>query len=99
MHTMRRTLTTIGARTRLLAALLAALLSLMPLGAARAAESGTVVAWGQDNGGQVSGRPTDAGYTAIAAGNVHSLALRQDGTVVAWGLDHNGQVSSRPTEP
>lgn len=34
-----------------------------------------------------------SGVTAIAAGGLHSLALKSDGTVVAWGLDNYGQVS------
>ena len=33
-----------------------------------------------------------SGIVAIAAGGIHSLALRSDGTVVAWGSNHAGQL-------
>ncbi|MFN8512672.1 MAG: hypothetical protein U0841_08805 [Chloroflexia bacterium] len=33
---------------------------------------------------------------AIAAGNVHSLALKSDGTVWAWGDDDDGQLGDGP---
>jgi uncharacterized repeat protein (TIGR01451 family) len=50
---------------------------------------GTVVAWGC-GGGVGNGQctvpiATVSGVTAIAAGHLHSLALKQDGGVVAWG--------------
>src|SRR5204862_317743 len=32
-------------------------------------------------------------YTAIAAGGVHSLALKSDGTLVAWGYNYFGQLN------
>jgi uncharacterized repeat protein (TIGR01451 family) len=31
-------------------------------------------------------------YTAVAAGDYHSLALKSDGTVWAWGSNHYGQL-------
>ncbi|WP_085053197.1 InlB B-repeat-containing protein, partial [Candidatus Magnetominusculus xianensis] len=40
---------------------------------------------------QVSGL---TGVTAIAAGTVHSLALKSDGTVWAWGYNHWGQLGN-----
>ncbi|MCX6874714.1 MAG: cadherin-like beta sandwich domain-containing protein [Verrucomicrobia bacterium] len=62
---------------------------------------GTVVAWGENTYGQVTGTATAnlsaianpvtlggvalSGVTSIAAGALHTLALRNDGTVVAWG--------------
>ncbi len=36
---------------------------------------------------------------AIAAGEVHSLALRNDGTVWAWGYDGGGQVAAGGSTP
>jgi hypothetical protein len=56
-------------------------------GAAQAAATGTVVAWGcsVSNFGQCSVAAGLSGVTAIAAGFSHSLALKGDGTVVAWG--------------
>ena len=65
---------------------------------------GSVVAWGHNFYGQVTGTPPNDSYsnsavaspvtlggqvlggvTAIAAGQWHSVALRNDGSVVAWG--------------
>jgi hypothetical protein len=48
-------------------------------------EPGMVVAWGDDTCGQTN-IPTGLGQVrAIAAGVLHSLALKADGTVAAWG--------------
>ncbi len=55
-----------------------------------------IVGWGNDNYGQVSQTPTDTVYTAIAAGELHSLALRADGSIVIWGADADGVVSQTP---
>jgi len=60
---------------------------------------GTVVAWGYNGYGEVTGTPTDSaianpvtlggqvlsGVTAIAAGQGHTVALKNDGTLVEWG--------------
>ncbi|MDO9495590.1 MAG: HYR domain-containing protein [Nocardioides sp.] len=59
-----------------------------------AAPAGTVVAWGQNDNGQVTVPPTLAGdVVAVAGGGVHSLALRTDGTVAAWGSNSRGQTT------
>ena len=42
-------------------------------------------------------RATPSGYTAIAAGGSHSLALRSDGNVVAWGANDHGQATVPPS--
>lgn len=67
---------------------------------ATVATTGTVVAWGYNGNGQVTGTPSEFyaeaqpvvldgqvlnGVKAIAAGSTHSLALKGNGTVVAWG--------------
>jgi alpha-tubulin suppressor-like RCC1 family protein len=71
---------------------------------------GTVVAWGDDTFGQLTGTSktnvnsvvaipvTLAGQvlsnvTAVSAGLLHTVALRNDGTVVAWGEDTDGPVT------
>ena len=38
---------------------------------------------------QISGL---TGVKAVAAGNMHSLAVKSDGTVWAWGDNANGQL-------
>ena len=44
----------------------------------------------------MSQTPEGTGYTAIAAGTWHSLALKADGSIVSWGSDVEGQVSQAP---
>jgi alpha-tubulin suppressor-like RCC1 family protein len=64
---------------------------------------GTVVAWGEDEFGQLGDGTTDtsnvpvavtglSGVKAIAAGGHHSLALLSNGTVMAWGDNEGGQL-------
>src|SRR5260370_28335875 len=49
---------------------------------------GTVISWG---GQVIPYVQPGTRYLAIAAGGVHSLALKSDGTVVAWGDKVQGQ--------
>jgi Regulator of chromosome condensation (RCC1) repeat len=62
---------------------------LFPAGAAQATTAGSVVAWGCGGGANYGQCAVPAaatsGVTAIAAGDFHSLALKEDGSVVAWG--------------
>jgi alpha-tubulin suppressor-like RCC1 family protein len=77
---------------------------------------GTVWTWGDNGAGQLGGgtqggtRPTPgqvvelANVKALAAGEAHALALKQDGTVWSWGSNSHGQLGdgtftwrSRPT--
>jgi len=53
------------------------------------------VAWGNNASGQTSvpGLPPGVTYIAVAAGGVHSLALRSNGTAVAWGNNASGQAN------
>jgi len=67
---------------------------------------GTVMAWGDNESGQlgngrnetVSSVPVAvsglSGVTAIAAGGEHSLALLSNGTVMAWGNNESGQLGT-----
>lgn len=53
-----------------------------------------VVAAGGNAFGQTTVPPSaQAGVSAIAAGEAHALALRDDGTVVAWGRNDFGQTA------
>lgn len=46
---------------------------------------GTVIAWGDDNFGQMADMPTDlTDVVGIATGALHSLALRRDGLATGW---------------
>jgi hypothetical protein len=56
---------------------------------------GTVVAWGNNNFGQITVPAGLADVVAIAAGGHVSGAVRRDGTVVLWG-DGTGGVTSPP---
>jgi alpha-tubulin suppressor-like RCC1 family protein len=65
---------------------------------------GSVWAWGWNQYGQIGNGNTATpvanpvpvpgltGMLAISAGNIHSLALRNDGTVWAWGNNEAGQM-------
>ena len=50
-----------------------ALLALMAFGGTAKADS--IDAWGSDGDGQVSNTPVGSGFTAIAGGSEHSLAM------------------------
>jgi RHS repeat-associated protein len=69
---------------------------------------GTVVAWGNNEHGQLgNGTTTNSdvpvavsgltSVTAISAGERHSLALLSDGTVLAWGENASGQLGNGNT--
>jgi alpha-tubulin suppressor-like RCC1 family protein len=69
---------------------------------------GTLWAWGWNSSGQLgnatnngsnAANPTPTqvpgtGYTRVAAGTSHSLALRSDGTLWAWGSNRFGQLGN-----
>jgi hypothetical protein len=58
-----------------------------------AVPSGTVRAWGYNDGGQTD-VPSDLGASmSIAASRYHTVALRADGTVRAWGYNGQGQTT------
>ena len=58
--------------------------------------SATITSWGYNHHNQVSHTPTGTGFTAIAAGWVHSLALKSDGSIISWGRDSDDQVTNTP---
>jgi hypothetical protein len=51
----------------------------------------TVVAWGNNYDGQCDVPAPNEGFTAISAGEDHSLGFKGDGTIVAWGKNDDGQ--------
>lgn len=53
---------------------------------------GSAVAWGANNWTQTEIPDDGRGLVAVAAGNSHSLGLREDGTVVAWGNASSGRT-------
>ena len=55
--------------------------------------AGLVVAWGDNSGGQTNAPSSFADAVAIAGGDYHSLALRQNGTLAAWGYNGDGQTA------
>jgi len=58
----------------------------------------SIVSWGADWYGLVSGTPSETDFVAIAGGAGHSLALKRDGSIVSWGWNGYGQVSGTPSE-
>lgn len=61
---------------------------------------GHVTNWGENESWQLTPVPTPpAGqsFTAVAAGNFHSVALTTDGHITSWANDEFGQVTGSPT--
>jgi alpha-tubulin suppressor-like RCC1 family protein len=70
---------------------------------------GTVWTWGNNSNGQLGNGTTSNSttpvqvqglsgvVTAIAAGGLDTIALKQDGTVWAWGSNSNGQLGNGTT--
>jgi len=55
--------------------------------------TGQVLVWGNNSYGQTNIPANATNVMALAAGDVHCLALRADGTVVAWGNNGSGQTN------
>src|SRR4030095_656598 len=53
----------------------------------------TIVAWGDNTYGQATIPAALSGIAAVAAGDAHTVALKDDGTVVAWGSNEWGQIT------
>ncbi len=70
---------------------LAALILL--LGVPTVSRAALVAAWGDNRYGQTRLPVSANDVKAIAAGDVHSLALRSDGSVLAFGLSVQGQTA------
>jgi hypothetical protein len=57
---------------------------------------GTVIAWGNNNDLQSQVPPTLLNVTKVAAGALHSVAVKSDSTVVCWGSNSFGQTNVPP---
>jgi hypothetical protein len=55
--------------------------------------AGSVLAWGDNSVLQTQVPPGLTNAAIVAAGGLHSLALKADGTVVGWGYDFFGQAT------
>ena len=53
---------------------------------------GRIGGWGEDHSGELD-FPAGLTATAVAAGYLHGLAVRNDGTVVAWGVNLFGETA------
>src|SRR5438034_9913568 len=84
---------------------LAATVLVLMLSCDGAFAQGTVWAWGSNGNGQLGNGTTNnssvpvqmtglAGVVAIAAGQVHSMALKNDGTVWTWGDNVYAQLGN-----
>ena len=60
---------------------------------AQSATNNFVLGWGYNGSGQSSPSPSAANsdVKAIACGNIHTIALKNDGSVLAWGYNGSGQ--------
>ena len=62
-------------------------------GAAEGDAGSAAVAWGRNHQGQCNVPFSNYGFTAVAAGAFHNLALRSDGSIAAWGVNSYGQLN------
>ena len=97
-----------GSRRRgsalILSAIIAAMALTMAMASPALAASVGVMAWGDNEQGQLGNGTTTSsdlpvaasglmsGVSAISAGSLHSLALLSNGTVMDWGDNESGQL-------
>lgn len=56
-----------------------------------------LTAWGSYNFDQRNIPQGITGFTLIASGYRHAIALKNDGTIYSWGLSGDGQIDTTPT--
>jgi hypothetical protein len=56
----------------------------------------SLIGWGHNDFGQ-NNCPSGNDFIAIAIGEWHCFALRQDGSLAAWGRNNESQISTLPT--
>jgi parallel beta-helix repeat protein len=52
-----------------------------------------LVGWGDNSGGQINVPSGLSDVVAVAGGDYHTLALRQNGSLLAWGYNGDGQTT------
>jgi hypothetical protein len=65
-------------------------------GAAGLALAGTIVAWGDNSYGVVSGVPSYTDFVQVAGNSLAAAGLRSSGSIVVWGNNGYGQISNAP---
>src|SRR6266496_376952 len=58
--------------------------------------AGAVIAWGNNNDHQSDVPPGLVNVTKVAAGALHSVALKSDKKVICWGSNSFGQTNVPP---
>ncbi len=62
-------------------------------GISAGSETGTLFVWGDNTFGQRTNVPEGSDFTAVVAGEYHTVALREDGSLAAWGDNEFGQCN------
>ncbi len=57
---------------------------------------GSIVAWGYESDGQITGTPTGTGYTDVASTYYTGFAINASGEIEGWGKDEDSEISSIP---
>jgi len=65
----------------------------LPVSSVGPTTNSLIVGWGDNGVGQATAPAGVSNVVAVGAGELHSLALKNDGTVVTWGYNGNGQTT------
>ena len=61
-------------------------------------KGGKIVIWGNNGYYQRNDLPAETAYIAIACGEYHSVALKNDGKIVTWGANNFNQRNDSPID-